>query len=242
LDNLSEEKEINTAPAPQILGLQEGEDIEFDETIDLDAIQKNLQRQMEEAEQSEEIESVAEVTEESVEFQEEVAPDAPEVLEEEAEYAEKIEPVEEIPEVSEDTSTLPKEKSEDISYEVMPILENIQPEVDSKAKKYVIYVNAENVDFVESLSINDRKILINKILSEQNELAKKRIELEKRARFFKHALVITFTVLIGFPLLFFLVNKSIAITIANYQHAQKNFQTLYREQGKIKQFAPKKVE
>lgn len=107
-------------------------------------------------------------------------------------------------------------------------------EIDPNAKKYVIYIDPANIDFMENLSIKERKDIINKILKEQNELSIKQRQFIENRKFFMHAILASFTFIIGFPIVFFIVNQSINATMVNYQQAKQNFSKLYKEQGKIK--------
>lgn len=104
---------------------------------------------------------------------------------------------------------------------------------DSSSKKYVVYVNSDNIDFMESLSIKERQEVINKILKEQNEFIIMKKISQERIRFTKHALLATITFIVGFPVLFFCVNRALQITIDNYNVAKQNFSQLYRSSGKI---------
>lgn len=108
-------------------------------------------------------------------------------------------------------------------------------EIDYNSKKYVVYIDSDNIEFMDHLAANERREIINKILREQNEIGKKNKIIKDRQKFFTHALVVTFTFIIGFPIMFFCVNKAIEGSMDNYQQAQKNFVKLYRKQGKIKQ-------
>lgn len=201
-----EEKEPFAQENEITKNINEGADIEFDEKIDIDEIQRALKRQLNE--EIDEDDFIDEKTPEEL------------ILEENLKDSENTE-VNNL--VIESTSS------------ALPV---IKPEIDSKSKKYVIYIDPENVEFMENLSINERKIIINKILREQDEFIQQQIIKEDRRRYFLHAMTVLFTILIGFPLTFFLVNLSMNTTIENYQQAQKNFSTLYREQGKIKQINP----
>ena len=100
-------------------------------------------------------------------------------------------------------------------------------------KKYVIYISQDNVDYVDNLSIDERTALINKVFEEKQKSDAKSEALKKRQRYYKHLMIVCLTVIISFPLLFFAVNKSLQITINNYQQSQQNFQKLYKEKGKI---------
>jgi len=111
---------------------------------------------------------------------------------------------------------------------------DIPIEVDVNAKKYVIYINSDNINFMENLSTNERKTLINKILKEQNELSVKEKEIERRKKYTINLMIITITVIIAFPILFVLVNKGLEITMDNYKEAKGNFTKLYKQKGKIK--------
>lgn len=169
----------------------EGEDIEFDENIDIEEIQKKLNAHMNG-------------------------------------FSEEFEPETTSSELFEDPTALVPQDS-------APALQNVPQEIAPGAKKYVVYVDPESIDFMERLSINDRKTIINKILREQEETIAKQRYIDRRQKFLRHIIVATLTFIIGFPLLFFLVNNSMEATIYNYKQAQKNFGTLYREGGKIKQ-------
>lgn len=106
---------------------------------------------------------------------------------------------------------------------------------DKNSKKYVIYVNYENIEFMESLSIPERRDLINKILKEQNEIAIKKKESEARIRNVINWVLAFVTVTVSLPIIFIMVNKATEITVVNYGQSKANFTRLYREKGKIQQ-------
>lgn len=105
---------------------------------------------------------------------------------------------------------------------------------EANVKKYVIYVDSDNIDYMESLSLDERKKVINDILKEQSKLSVKEREIAHRNKYFRHAMIACITFIIFFPLMFILVNKALMATITNYQQARENFARLYKEQGKIK--------
>lgn len=111
----------------------------------------------------------------------------------------------------------------------------IRPDIDYNSKKYVIYVDSDNIEFMESLPGDEKRKIINEILREQGEVGRKNKLKKERQKYFKHALVVTFTFIIGFPLMFYCVNFAIEGSMDNYQQARANFIKLYKEQGKIKQ-------
>lgn len=100
-------------------------------------------------------------------------------------------------------------------------------------KKYVVHIMPDNIDFVDVLSIDDRNRLINKVIYEQHVVDKKKNAFEERKKYIKHLVVVCLTMILGFPLIFFVVNMSLQASISNYEQSQKNFEKLYKEKGKI---------
>lgn len=116
-----------------------------------------------------------------------------------------------------------------------PVVNQTEPaEHDESIKKYVVYVEADNVDYMENLSVNERKIVINDILREQNYLTKQERAMLRKKQFFSHLVLAIITFVVFFPLLFILVNKAAKITMENYSTAKSNFTKLYKEHGRIK--------
>lgn len=192
MNNFSEEKKQKQAD--EIIAEEkklpvEGADIEFEESIDIDEIEKALMKQLESGDEEEEEEEKP--SEEPLVFEEIVA--------------------------------------QGESAPAQPIFSEVSP----GSKKYVIYVNPENINFMENLSANERKEIVNKILREQDEVVAKLRAVERRKVYIRHLIVAVITFIIGFPLLFLIVNKSVEVTVSNYKQAQKNFINLYREKGKI---------
>ena len=103
-----------------------------------------------------------------------------------------------------------------------------------KYSKYVIYIDPKNVDFIESLTVKERKNLINKIIKEQDDIAitKQRFQLIQTV--IRHAVVAILTITLSIPIIYYTINASLEASINNYRRSQTNFQTLYKEKGKIK--------
>lgn len=103
-----------------------------------------------------------------------------------------------------------------------------------KYSKYVIYIDPENTEFIESLTVKERKNLINKILREQDDIAitKRRLSIIQTA--IKHTIIAVITVAIAIPITYGIINASLEASINNYRRSQKYFNTLYKEKGKIK--------
>ena len=106
-------------------------------------------------------------------------------------------------------------------------------EGDKRYKKFVIYIDEENIDYISSLSIQERKDIINSILREQDDLRIARREDARRKKLITHLLIGVITFVVCIPLLYTLVNKCMEATIANYKRSQYNFEVLYKERGKI---------
>lgn len=126
----------------------------------------------------------------------------------------------------------PKPKKE-VEQNPLPVPKPQAP-AESSAKKYVIYIDPNNIDFMESLPADDRRAVINKILKEQKEISAEKKQQQARARFVTHVILACATFIICFPMMYIGVNKALEATIANYQLSKRNFTRLYREQGKIR--------
>lgn len=116
--------------------------------------------------------------------------------------------------------------------------ETVRLQIGAKDKKYVVYINQDNIDFMENLSAEERKEMINKILKEQNAAMRKKKAVEAKARLIKHVILACLTFVIGFPLMFLVVNKAMELTMQNFKEAKSNFSKLYQQQGKVKKLDP----
>lgn len=102
-----------------------------------------------------------------------------------------------------------------------------------KYSKYVIYVDPQNVDFIESLTVKERKNLINGILKQQGDIAltKRRFKLIETV--IRHAIIAILTITVSIPIIYYAINSSLEATINNHRQSQTIWQQLYRENGKI---------
>ncbi len=137
---------------------------------------------------------------------------------------------------------LPSDVSEDnqLNQQYREETDKIRKEVEKlrNTKKYVIYVNEENINFIDSLSIEERKEIINDILHEQDAYFAAKKRQKQRKIFLLNVLIICITFVIGFPIMFMVVNKAMQATIQNYSSSRKNFEKLYRNEGKLKKDQP----
>ena len=103
-----------------------------------------------------------------------------------------------------------------------------------KYSKYVIYIDPENTEFIESLTVKERKNLINRLLREQDDVAITKRRLGVVQPIIKHSIVAIITISIAIPIVYWTINTSLEASINNYRRSQTIFKTLYREKGKIK--------
>ena len=102
-----------------------------------------------------------------------------------------------------------------------------------KYSKYVIYIDPQNVDFIESLTVKERKNLINNILREQDDIAITKRRFKIINTIIRHSIIALLTIAIFIPIIYWTLNASIEATINNYRQSQSNFQQLYKHNGKI---------
>lgn len=103
-----------------------------------------------------------------------------------------------------------------------------------KYSKYVIYIDPENTEFIESLTVKERKNLINRILREQDDIAITKRRLGLIQTIIKHTVIAIITVSVSIPIVYWTVNASLEASINNYRRSETIFKTLYKEKGKIK--------
>ena len=105
-----------------------------------------------------------------------------------------------------------------------------------KYSKYVIYIDPQNVDFIEGLTVKERKNLINNILRQQDDIliAKKKFRVIQNMFF--NIVIAVLIFLATVPIVYYAINASLEATINNHLNAQKNWQVLYKEHGKINKY------
>ena len=104
-----------------------------------------------------------------------------------------------------------------------------------KYSKYVIYIDPQNVDFIEGLTVKERKNLINGILRQQDDIALTKRRFKVIQTMIRHIVITILTLAISIPLVYYAINASLEATIDNHRRSQTNWQTLYKDHGKISQ-------
>ena len=102
-----------------------------------------------------------------------------------------------------------------------------------KYSKYVIYIDPQNVDFIEGLTVKERKNLINGILREQDDISITKQRFRLIETIIRHVVIALLTLSISIPLVYYAINASLEATIDNHRRSQTNWQALYKEHGKI---------
>ena len=226
-----DDKNFNTENQDNLEFNANSEDIEFDDNIDIDALQNQLQAHMS---------STENIKYDIEPMKEKVAEENTDKVEDIAEFSELLNK----PASNDSMNIIPAEDIKALeptsNDSAMPVQIPQQPQEKLKLqpgeKKFVIYIEPENLDFIESLSIKDRKKVINRVLHYEDENVRLKKERRERAKFTKQVIIMVITVVVSLPFFFMLLNKSIELTILNYQQAQQNFVKLYKEQGKIKSY------
>lgn len=132
----------------------------------------------------------------------------------------------------------PKTPEEETPPPPPPQEQSIDPLEEAKMnavyKKYVIYIDKDNEKYIDSLSIAERKQLINEVLHDQRNLSEAQRREQKRKEAVTKLILGIVTFIIAVPLIYLIFNISMEATIQNYKHSKSNFEVLYKETGKIK--------
>jgi phospholipid N-methyltransferase len=96
-----------------------------------------------------------------------------------------------------------------------------------KNKKFVFQIYPENIKFIESFSYQEKHDFINQLISEYRESKIFALEQEKLHSKAKNLLIIILAVIIGIPLLLYIINVSLDLTKASYYDMQTKFEKLF---------------
>ncbi len=96
-------------------------------------------------------------------------------------------------------------------------------------KKYIVYVDKENIEAIDNLSVDERNAFINSAIKtkfENNDIEKVR---NKRAKILLHSTIMLCTAIMFMPIAVYLAHLSIVATFKNYKYSQDSFEKLYKE-------------
>ena len=124
------------------------------------------------------------------------------------------------------------EQKDDDEYDPYAILERpVERKKGPRAKKFVVMVDSENVEFFDKIPMEERTKLFNTLLSEYKSNLDINNKKKKAMKYTKHLIVSILTILISLPIMFIVVKKSIQLTIKNYKDVQYNFEKLYESKN-----------
>jgi len=97
-----------------------------------------------------------------------------------------------------------------------------------ETKKFVFQIYDENINFIESISAENKNILVNRLLyNYQFKVNKNKKDLEQ-INFWKKTAITALITIISIPLFIMLVNFSFDITINSYSKMERNFSKLFK--------------
>lgn len=96
-----------------------------------------------------------------------------------------------------------------------------------KMKKFVFHLYGENVDFVDSLPVEEKNRIINILVQSYKTNHEFALQDKKLRKSIKKAVFIILLLLIGTPILIKMVNFSIVATLNSYGEMQRNFEKLF---------------
>ena len=102
-----------------------------------------------------------------------------------------------------------------------------------KYSKYVIYIEPKNVDFIDGLTVKERKNLINNILRQQDDISITKQRFALIQTIIRQVIIAIITIAVSIPVIYYVINASLEATVDNYRRSQVNWQNLYKQHGKI---------
>jgi len=96
-----------------------------------------------------------------------------------------------------------------------------------KSKKFVFQVYSDNIEFVESLSYQEKNELVNQLFDDYRTSSVINHKFNKSINIAKKAVIIFFAVFVGIPLIIYLAAVSLHFTKSSYVDMQHNFENLF---------------
>jgi len=104
---------------------------------------------------------------------------------------------------------------------------NITDSETQRAKKFVFQVYSDNIDFVESLSYQEKNDLVNQLLNDYQVSSVINHKFNKSVNLAKKSVIIFLAVVLGIPLILYLASISLHFTKSSYSEMQTNFEKLF---------------
>ena len=96
-----------------------------------------------------------------------------------------------------------------------------------RAKKFVFQVYSDNIDFVETLSYQEKNDLVNKLLNDYQVSSVINHKFNKSVNLAKKSVIIFLAIVLGIPLILYLASISLNLTKSSYVDMQTNFEKLF---------------
>ncbi len=104
---------------------------------------------------------------------------------------------------------------------------NIEENEIQKSKKFVFQISHDNVEFIETLSYQEKNDLVNYLLEDYRATAIEDKKNNADVKLVKKIVAIVIAVIVGIPLVFYLTGVALDLTKNSYFYMQKNFEKLY---------------
>ena len=101
-------------------------------------------------------------------------------------------------------------------------------------KKYVVDIDNQYVDLIDSMSVEERNEVINEIISLHNDNLNEKKQAKTIFKLIGMIIVSLIVLLFAAPGVFWVINKSFTLTKNNYSEMQNHFEVLYQNQTQKK--------
>lgn len=105
-------------------------------------------------------------------------------------------------------------------------------EQEVRVKKFVIEVQEQYIEYIEHLSRDQRNEVINHLIEESFIRNEEDQQAEVLRGKLNIAIIALITMVVGFPIILWLLNTSMDLTESNYKGMQHNFHKLYNNRGR----------
>jgi len=96
-----------------------------------------------------------------------------------------------------------------------------------KSKKFVFQVYPDNIEFIETLSYQEKNDLVNQLFDDYRISSIINKKFNRSISIAKKSVIIFFACVIGIPLILYLTSVSLDFTKYSYSEMQKNFEKLF---------------